>query len=68
MPLIKGEKFGIQYSHNINFSSYVEYMRTLINNKFELVNSKESLIPHKLSMNYRTRDHLDTGCGNSPLH
>jgi hypothetical protein len=50
LPLIKGEKFGIQYSHNINFSSYVEYMRTLINNKFELVNSKESLIPHKLSM------------------
>merc|ERR1719312_178093 len=50
LPLIKGEKFGIQYSHNVHFSSYVEYMRTLINNKFELVNSKESLIPHKLSM------------------
>ena len=50
MPLIKGEKFGIQYSHNVHFSSFVEYMRTLINSKFELVNSKESIIPHKLSM------------------
>merc|ERR1719481_2136268 len=50
LPLIKGEKFGIQHSHNVHFSSYVEYMRTLINNKFELVNSKESLILHKLSM------------------
>merc|ERR1719300_1113803 len=50
LPLIKSEKFGIQYSHNVHFSSFVEYMRILINNKFELVNSKESLIPHKLSM------------------
>merc|ERR1719347_1642103 len=50
LPLIKGERFGLQYSHNVHFSSYVEYMRTLINNKYELVNSKESLIPHKLSM------------------
>jgi len=50
LPLIKGEQFGIQYSHNVHFSSFVEYMRTLINNKFELVNSKSSIIPNKLSM------------------
>merc|ERR1712121_629698 len=50
LPLIKGERFGIQHSHNIHVSSFVEYLRVLINNKYELVNSKESLIPHKLSM------------------
>merc|ERR1719347_1275204 len=50
LPLIKGERFGIQYSHNVHVSSFVEYLRTLVNNKYELVNSKESLIPHKLSM------------------
>ena len=50
MPLIKGERFGIQYSHNVHVSSFVEYLRVLVNNKYELVNSKDSLIPHKLSM------------------
>merc|ERR1719249_483721 len=50
LPLIKGERFGIQYSHNVHVSSFVEYLRLLVNNKYELVNSKESLIPHKLSM------------------
>merc|ERR1712240_80975 len=50
LPLIKGERFGIQYSHNVHVSSFVEYLRVLVNNKYELVNSKESLIPHKLSM------------------
>merc|ERR1719295_1879510 len=50
LPLIKGERFGIQYSHNVHVSSFVEYLRVLVNNKYEMVNSKESLIPHKLSM------------------
>merc|ERR1719283_299998 len=50
LPLIKGQKFGLQYSHNVNFSSFIEYLRTLVNVKYELVNSKESLIPHKVSM------------------
>merc|ERR1719495_1664005 len=45
-----GQKFGLQYSHNVNFSSFVEYLRTLVNVRYELVNSKESLIPHKVSM------------------
>merc|ERR1712121_219110 len=50
MPLIKNEQYGIQYSHNINYSSFVEYLRLLINNQYQLVNSKESLIPHKVSL------------------
>merc|ERR1719347_622707 len=50
LPLIKNEQYGIQYSHNINYSSFVEYLRLLINNQYQLVNSKESLIPHKLSL------------------
>merc|ERR1719495_1107421 len=45
-----GQKFGLQYSHNVNFSSFIEYLRTLVNVRYELVNSKESLIPHKVSM------------------
>merc|ERR1712121_211474 len=50
LPLIKNEQYGIQYSHNINYSSFVEYLRLLINNQSQLVNSKESLIPHKVSL------------------
>merc|ERR1719334_821452 len=50
LPLIKNEQYGIQYSHNINYSSFVDYLRLLINNQYQLVNSKESLIPHKVSL------------------
>ena len=49
MPLIKDEHYGIQHSHNINYSSFVEYLKLLINDQYQLVNSKESLIPHKLA-------------------
>ena len=48
--MIKSKQYGIQYSHNINYSSFVEYLRLLINNQYQLVNSKESLIPHKVSL------------------
>jgi len=50
LQLIKEEQYGIQHSHNINHSSFVEYLRLLINNQYQLVNSKESLIPHKMSL------------------
>merc|ERR1719385_691899 len=50
LPLIKNEQYGIQYSHNINYSSFVDYLRLLINNQYQLVNSKESLIPPKVSL------------------
>jgi len=50
LPLIQNERFGIQHSHNINYSSIVEYMKLLINNQYQLVNSKESLIPRKLAL------------------
>jgi len=49
LPLIKDEHYGIQHSHNINYSSFVEYLKLLINDQYQLVNSKESLIPHKLA-------------------
>merc|ERR1719495_1708196 len=49
-PLIKKEHYGIQYSHNINYSSFVEYMKLLINNQYQMVNSKESLMPHKIAL------------------
>merc|ERR1712111_123519 len=48
--LIKSEQYGIQYSHNMGYSSFVEYLRLLVNNQYQLVNAKESLIPHKLSL------------------
>jgi len=50
IPLIKSKHFGIQHSHNINYSSVVEYLRLLISNKWELVNSKDSLIPQKMAL------------------
>merc|ERR1712168_185546 len=50
LPLIKKEHYGIQYSHNINYSSFVEYLKMLIGNQYQLVNSKESLIPHKVAL------------------
>merc|ERR1712168_1679530 len=49
LPLIKKEHYGIQYSHNINYSSFVEYMKLLINDQYQMVNSKESLMPHKIA-------------------
>merc|ERR1719167_2118059 len=50
LPLIKKEHYGIQYSHNINYSSFVEYMKLLINDQYQIVNSKESLMPHKIAL------------------
>merc|ERR1711962_1609392 len=50
MPLIKGERFGVQHSHNINYSSFVDYLKLLIHNQYQLVNSKESLIPPKMAV------------------
>merc|ERR1711962_121869 len=50
LPLIKNEHFGVQHSHNINYSSFVDYLKLLINNQYQLVNSKESLIPHKMAV------------------
>jgi len=50
LPLIKNEQYGIQHSHNINYSSFVEYLKMLIGNQYQLVNSKESLIPHKVAL------------------
>merc|ERR1712029_860842 len=50
LPLIKNEQYGIQHSHNINYSSFVEYLKILIGNQYQLVNSKESLIPHKAAL------------------
>merc|ERR1719295_1968720 len=50
LPLIKVEQYGLQYSHNINYSSFVEYLKVLVGSQFQLVNSKESLIPHKMAL------------------
>merc|ERR1712121_609443 len=50
LSLIKKEHYGIQYSHNINYSSFVEYLKLLINNQYQMVNSKESLMPHKIAL------------------
>merc|ERR1719295_1591261 len=50
LPLIKVEQYGVQHSHNINYSSFVEYLKVLVGSQFQLVNSKESLIPHKMAL------------------
>ena len=50
LPLIKSEIYGIQYSHTLNISTFIEYLRTLIIRDFQLVNTKESLVPHKFSV------------------
>merc|ERR1719295_1753877 len=50
LPLIKVEQYGLQYSHNINYSSFVEYLKVLVGFQYQLVNSKESLIPHKMAL------------------
>merc|ERR1712168_1743631 len=50
LPLIKKEHYGIQFSHNINYSSFVEYLKLLVNNQYQMVNSKESLMPHKIAL------------------
>merc|ERR1712121_338149 len=50
LPLIKDEQYGLQHSHNINYSSFVDYLKVLVSNQYQLVNSKESLIPHKMAL------------------
>jgi len=50
LPLIKPENFGVQYSHNVNFSKFVEYLKTTVSQQFQVVNSKESLIPAKMTV------------------
>merc|ERR1711931_312679 len=50
VPLIKNEQYGIQHSHNINYSSFVEYLKMLIGNQYQLINSKDSLVPHKVAL------------------
>merc|ERR1712121_370957 len=50
LPLIKDEQYGLQHSHNINYSSFVDYLKVLVSNQYQLINSKESLIPHKMAL------------------
>merc|ERR1719392_297119 len=50
LPLIKDEQYGLQHSHNINYSSFVDYLRVLVSSQYQLVNSKESLIPNKIGL------------------
>jgi len=48
LPMIKPEVIGIHRSHNINLSTLVEYLDSVVSTQFLLTNSKESLIPHHL--------------------
>merc|ERR1719167_564251 len=50
LPLLKDEQYGLQHSHNINYSSFVDYLKVLVSNQYQMVNSKESLIPHKMAL------------------
>jgi len=50
LPMMKIESVGIHRSHNINLSTVVEYLRTIVSEQLVLVNSKESLIPRHASI------------------
>merc|ERR1712121_518064 len=50
LPLIKDEQYGLQHSHNINYSSFVDYLKVLVSSQYQLVNPKESLIPNKIGL------------------
>jgi len=56
LPLLKPTPIGIQHSHNINLSKAIEYLNMVISEDIKLINSKESLIPHLISLesNYYT--------------
>jgi len=56
LPLLKPIPVGIQHSHNINLSKAVEYLNMVVSNDIKLINAKNSLIPHLLSVetNYFT--------------
>merc|ERR1719259_644718 len=51
LPLIKGQKFGLHYSHNVNFSSFIEYstytygMDFLLEKYLHFFSSKELSTP-----------------------
>ena len=50
LPLMKPITFGIQHSHNIDFSSIIEYMKTIVSQHIMVVNSKETVIPRYMSL------------------
>merc|ERR1719347_1232832 len=39
LPLIKDEQYGVQHSHNINYSSFVDYLKVLVSNQYGLQHS-----------------------------
>merc|ERR1719309_1816232 len=50
LPLLKPENFGIQYSQNLILSRFIEHLKTTFTQKIMVVNNKESIIPHIVSM------------------
>jgi len=50
LPLLKSMPMGIQHSHNINLSKTIKYLNMVVSNDIKLINAKNSLIPHLLSM------------------
>jgi len=50
LPLLKLTPIGIQHSHNTNLSKAIEYLNMVMSQDIKLVNSKESLIPHLISL------------------
>jgi hypothetical protein len=49
LGMVKPVESGIQFSHNMHTSKFVEYLKVVAANGIQLVNSEESLVPKKIS-------------------
>jgi len=50
LPMLKQTTYGIQYSHNIHFAKFVEYLKMAVSKKLSIVNSETSLTPSKIAV------------------
>uniref|UniRef100_A0A0K2UPJ9 Uncharacterized protein n=1 Tax=Lepeophtheirus salmonis TaxID=72036 RepID=A0A0K2UPJ9_LEPSM len=49
IPMVRRTHSGIQFSHNIHMSTFLDYLKIVANNKLEIVNTPESMLPAKIS-------------------
>ncbi|CAB4065733.1 unnamed protein product [Lepeophtheirus salmonis] len=44
IPMVRRTHSGIQFSHNIHMSTFLDYLKIVANNKLEIVNTPESIL------------------------
>ena len=50
LHMAKPFQYGIQYSHNVNFAQYVEYLKSAVSKKFSWVYNEEEVVPTRMHL------------------